>query len=273
MNDSRPTTNSLQLILVACCLLGLSARAQQGATGGSEQQDELAISRELLNKYYETERLLGQEQAEWRLGKELLVSRVELMEAQLKELVTKTTEEKGKITEADSERQKLDEQNQELSKTQELQISAVEKSEERVRSLWPMLPEMLQTKVRGQFERLPKKEMARGDIKSSVGERFLNVLAILNEATKFHSDVVVVNERRKLKNGQELEVETIYFGLAVGYFAGADLTQPMAGMLVPGKEGWETIEMPEAAVAISDVIAMQKSAKLAGFVPLPVKVR
>jgi hypothetical protein len=98
-------------------------------------------------------------------------------------------------------------------------------------------------------------------------------LAILNEATKFHGDVMIVNERRKLKSGQELEVETIYFGLAVGYFAGADLTNPVAGMLLPGEKGWETVEVPEAAVQISDVIAMQKSAKLAGFVPLPIEVR
>jgi hypothetical protein len=275
MNHSQPTKSKLQLqlLLLTCCWIGLGAQAQQGTASGSEQQDQLALSRELLNKYYESEKLLGQEQADWRLGKELLVSRVDLMEAQLKELVTKTAEEKGKITESDSERQKLDVQNQELSKTQDLQLNAVEKAEERVRQLWPMLPEILQTKVRGQFERLPKKAMPRADIKSSVGERFLNVLAILNEATKFHSDVVVVNERRKLKNGQELEVETIYFGLAVGYFAGADLTKPMAGMLLPGKDGWETIEMPESAVQISDVIAMNKSAKLAGFVPLPVKIR
>lgn len=270
MKEGRTIMKVNRLLLMACSFAALNAYGQKEAANG---QDELALSRELLNKYYESEKLLGQEQADWRLGKELLVSRVELMEAQLKELLTKTADEKSKITESDTERLKLDAENQELSKTQDLQLNAVEKSEERVRQIWPMLPEILQTKVRGQYERLPKKDMPRAEIKSTVGERFLNVLAILNEATKFHSDVVVVNERRKLKNGQELEVETIYFGLAVGYFAGADLTKPMAGILLPGKDGWETIEMPESVMQISDVIAMNKSAKLAGFVPLPVKIR
>lgn len=270
MKQGRTLMIRTRLFLLVSCFAALNTYGQNGTANG---QDQLALSRELLNKYYESEKLLGQEQADWRLGKELLVSRVELMEAQLKELVTKTADEKSKITESDAERLKLDGENQELTKTQDLQLGAIEKFEERVRGIWPMLPEILQTKVRGQFERLPNKAMNRADIKSSVGERFLNVLAILNEATKFHSDVVVVNERRKLKNGQELEVETIYFGLAVGYFAGADLTQPMAGMLLPGKEGWETIEMPESAIQISHVIAMNKSAMLAGFVPLPVKIR
>ena len=258
--------------LLACLLALLSAGSSQAQTPAADK-DYLQLSRELLNKYYETEKLLGQEQADWRLGKELLQSRVDLMEAQLKELVTKTADENSKITESDTERLKLDTQNQELAKTQTLQLDAVEKLEARVRKLWPLLPEILQTKVRGQYERMPAANLTRADIKASIGERFLAVLAVLNEATKFHSEVTVVNERRKLANGQELEVETIYFGLGIGYFAGADPTNPIAGMLVPGAEGWEVIEIPEAAVQVADTIAMYKSAKLAEFVPLPVKIR
>jgi hypothetical protein len=265
------------LVLVISGMPWLASAQDKTPTANSvaaaEAVDWLELSRELLGKYYETEKLLGQEQADWRLGKELLANRVELMEAQLKELVTKTAEEKGKITESDTERLTLDKQNQELTKSFDQQVKAVEELEERVRKLWVRLPEVLQSKVGGQYERLPKRDTPRPDIKSSVGERFLNALAILNEATKFHGDVMIVNERRKLKSGQELEVETIYFGLAVGYFAGADLTNPVAGMLLPGEKGWETVEVPEAAVQISDVIAMQKSAKLAGFVPLPIEVR
>jgi hypothetical protein len=265
----------LVLLILGMSGLGLAQdkTPATNAAAAAEAVDWLELSRELLGKYYETEKLLGQEQADWRLGKELLANRVELMEAQLKELVTKTAEEKGKITESDTERMTLDKQNQELTKSFEQQVKAVEELEERVRRLWVRLPEVLQSKVGGQYERLPKKDTPRPDIKSSVGERFLNALAILNEATKFHGDVMIVNERRKLKSGKELEVETIYFGLAVGYFAGADLTNPVAGMLLPGEKGWETVEVPEAAVQISDVIAMQKSAKLAGFVPLPIEVR
>jgi hypothetical protein len=260
-------------MLGVCLLMTPCLVSAQEAEKRTEVVDLLQLSRELLGKYYETEKLLGQEQADWRLGKELLANRVELMEAQLKELITKTAEEQAKITESDTDRQALDQQNQELSKTFEMQLTAVEALEERVRKLWVRLPEVLQSKVGGQFERLPKRDMPRQDIKASVGERFLSALAILNEATKFHGDVMIVNERRRLKSGTELEVETIYFGLAIGYFAGADLTNPVAGMLIPGEGGWETVEVPEAAVAISDVIAMQKSAKLAGFVPLPIEIR
>ena len=248
-------------------------KAQSKPAAQQETVDYLALSRDLLTKYYETEKLLGQEQADWKLNRELLKNRVELMEAQLKELETKTEEERGKITQSDAEREKLDQQNQELAKLQTVQVGAIEKLEARIRLLWPKLPEVLKAKVRGQYERLPAAGLPRDQIKSSVGERFLNVLAVLNEATKFHGDVLVVSERRKLRDGRELEVETIYFGLSVAYFASGDSMNPAAGMLLPTESGWETIEMPEHAVAISDVIAMNKSAKIAGFVPLPVKVK
>lgn len=266
--------NQAPRILAALLLLTAAASAQQPpAPTAAADKDYLQLSRELLNKYYETEKLLGQEQADWRLGRELLQSRVELMEAQLKELVTKTADEKSKITESDTERARLDAENQELAKTQTMQLDAIEKLEARVRKLWPLLPEILQTKIRGQYERMPAPNLSRADIKASIGERFLAVLAILNETTKFHSDVTVVNERRRLSSGQELEVETIYFGLGLGYFAGADPANPVAGMLVPGDKGWDVIEIPQAAAQVADAIAMYKSAKLAEFVPLPVKIR
>jgi hypothetical protein len=269
-NGEQPVMKT-HTLLVAAALSWLPFAAQ--AQPASGDTDLLMLSRELLEKYYETEKLLGRERAEWRLGRELLSSRVELMEAQLNELVTKMAEEKSKITESDTEREKLDAQNQELGKTQTMQVDAIEKLEARVRKLWPLLPEILQTKVRGQYERLPDPNLPRADVRASVGERFLAVLAVLNEATKFHSDVTVVNERRRLASGKELEVETIYFGLGIGYFAGADPTEPVAGMLIPGEKSWEATEIPEAAARVSDMIAMYKSAKLAEFVPVPVRVR
>jgi hypothetical protein len=75
MKDNRSTKRRFHLVLAACCWASLDVQAQQEVAGGQEGQDQLALSRELLNKYYESEKLLGQEQAEWRLGKELLSSR------------------------------------------------------------------------------------------------------------------------------------------------------------------------------------------------------
>ena len=233
----------------------------------------MSLSRDLLGKYYETEEVLGKERADWKLGKELLQSRVDLMEAQLRELTTKTAEEEGKITENDKERNELDAKLKELQKTEDQQVQAVEGMEKRVRELWPLLPELLKLKLQAQYDRMPKEDIKREDVKSNVGERFLSVLAVLQEATKFHGDVTVVNERRKLASGKELEVETIYFGLSAAYFAGGDEQERVAGMLLPVDGKWVVNEMPEIAQQVRDVIDMNKSAKIAEFVTLPVEVR
>lgn len=249
----------------------VSASGQTPAA--SATKDYLALSRELLNKYYETQKLLSKEESDWKTGKEIIGSRLALLQAQMKELTEKTAEQQKTITTNDTEREKLDKQNKELLTTQDLQVVSIQKLEGRVHKLWPLLPPFLQDKIRGQYERLPKPEMKLEDIKSSVGERFVNVLIVINEVNKFHSDVIVINERRKLADGRELEVRVIYFGLAAAYFAGSGETADVGGMLVPGPNGWETVEDPKVAVLVDEVIAMNKGDKVAGFVSLPVKVR
>ncbi|MEN3942557.1 DUF3450 family protein [Prosthecobacter sp. SYSU 5D2] len=257
--------------LVLCLVSAVLAAGQ--TPSDSATKDYLALSRELLNKYYETQKLLSKEETDWKTGKEIVGSRLALMKAQMKELTEKTAEQQKTITTNDTEREKLDAQNKELLTTQDLQVSAIQKLETRVHSLWPMLPAFLQDKIKGQYERLPKPEMKPEDIKSSVGERFVNVLIVINEVNKFHSDVTVINERRKLADGRELEVRVLYLGLAAGYFAGSGETADVGGMLVPGPKGWETVEDPKVAALVDEVIAMNKGDKVAGFVSLPVKVR
>ncbi len=249
------------------------AQAQKPATAATATSDYLGLSRELLNKYYETRKLLGKEQADWKLGQEVLKSRVELLESQFTELTTKTEEENKQITTADTEREKLEAEAAELLAIQENQLGTVEKMEARVRALWKMLPLTLQAKLQPQYDGMPDPLKKADEIKATSAERFLKVLAILNEVNKFHADIHVVNERRKLKDSREVEVRTIYFGLGAAYFAGTDETADIAGMGAPGPEGWIWKETPEFAAAIDTLIGMNKGEKVAGFVPLPVEIR
>jgi hypothetical protein len=261
-------TPAFILIALLATLDGVSAQAPASAT-----TDYLGLSRELLTKYYDTRKLLGKEQAEWKLGQEVLKSRVDLLDSQLKELKTKTEEENKTITTTDTEREKLDARSKELITVQDSQIEIVEKFEARVRKLWKMLPLTLQTKLQPQFDGMPVEGKKRDEIKATASERFLKVLAILNEVNKFHSDIHVVNERRKLKDSREVEVRAIYFGLGVAYFAGSEETADVAGIGTPGPNGWEWKETPEVAADIDLLIGMNKGEKVAGFVPLPVEIR
>lgn len=261
-----------RLLAPLCCLLAvLPAPAETPAAQAT--RDYLALSRDLLSKYYETQKLLAKEESDWKTGREILDSRLSLLQAQLKELTEKTAEQQKTITVNDTEREKLDAQNRDLLASQDMQVEAIGKLEARVHRLWPLLPGALQEKIRGQYERLPKAGTKVSEIQAAAGERFVNVLIVINEVNKFHSDVAVLNERRRLADGRELEVRVIYFGLAAAYFAGSGDTAQVGGMLVPGPQGWQAVEDPRIAPLVDRVIAMQKGDQVAGFVSLPVKIR
>lgn len=263
----------MKITLQALGICSLLVSATQAATPASPESDYLAHSRDLLNKFYETRKLSAKEESEWKLGREVLTSRVDLLESQLKELKTKTEEESKNITTTDTEREKLEARSKELLVVQDQQIEIIEKMEARVRKLWKMLPLTLQSKLQPQYDGMPVEGKKRDEIKASSSERFLKVLAILNEVNKFHGDIHVVNERRKLKDGREIEVRAIYFGLGVAYFAGSDETADVAGIGTPGSNGWEWKETPEIAADIDLLIGMNKGEKVAGFVSLPVEIR
>ena len=262
----------LRFIFVTWLCTGcLSATAETAAVKAT--QDYLALSRDLLGKYYETQKLLAKEEADWKTGRDILDSRLALLEAQLKELAEKTAEQSKNIRSNDTERGKLEVQNRELGETQDVLADRLGKLEARVHALWPRLPVYLKDKLQGQYERLPAAGLPAADIKLSSGERMVNVLVILNEVNKFHGDIVVVNERRKVAGDREIEVRVIYFGLSAGYFAGSGETADVGGLLLPGPAGWEAVEDAAIAPLVDEVIAMQKGEKVAGFVPLPVQVR
>lgn len=263
----------MKITLQAFGFLFLIATVSQAAETPTPSADNLGLARELLNKFYETRKLTAKEQAEWKLGREVLKSRVDLLESQLKELQAKTAEESKNITTTDTEREKLEARSKELLAVQDQQIEIVEKMEARVRKLWKMLPLTLQSKLQPQYDGMPIEGKKRDEIKATSSERFLKVLAILNEVNKFHGDIHVVNERRKLKDGREVEVRSIYFGLGVAYYAGSEETANVAGIGTPGPAGWEWRETPEIAADIDLIIGMNKGEKVAGFVSLPVEIR
>jgi hypothetical protein len=264
-------TKSTLTLLVGILLLG--SPPLRGQVVETPTKDHLELSRELLGKYYETQRLLAKEKADWKLGKEIMTTRIAMIEAQIEEMKAKTKEEQGKVTESDKKRDELRKEDAELEKTAEIQEEGITKLEARVHKLWPLLPDYVKTNVGGQYDRLPKPGSKKEDIKSSLSERYLNVLIVLTEVNKFHTNVTILNERRKLADGSEMEVETIYFGLAAAYFAAGEGDTAVGGKGLPGPKGWEWEEDPSMAPAIQSIISMNQGGELAEFINIPVTVR
>jgi len=246
--------------------------ARLPADGADDAGAQLETAKASLKEHYEFQKLIARERADWQIGKELLGSRIDLVKEQIADFREKAKEQAAKITEADDERSTLTAEDEELGALQATQLDRVEQIEARVRALLPVLPEVLSAKLRSLTERLPAAGSTREEIKTSLGERYQNAVGVLNEINKFHNDLTVVNERREISGGRQAEVQTIYYGLSIAYYAGIGDSSDEAGRGIPGKDGWIWTPMPEEAEGIAAMIAMVEKASSAEYVPLPVTI-
>jgi hypothetical protein len=106
--------------------------------------------------------------------------------------------------------------------------------------------------------------------KLSLGERFQNIIGILNEVTKFNREITVRSEVRTLPDGSSAEVTAMYVGIGQAYYVNA--AGDIAGVGTASAEGWIWTPTNEAAAKIMDAIAILNNEKVADFVQLPVTI-
>jgi hypothetical protein len=234
---------------------------------------QLELAKEMLNQHYEYQKTIGKIQEEWALGKPLLKSRIEMIEGAISEMEAKTKEQAAKITETDEARGKVVAEDESLEGVLTLQLDRIEQLERRTTKLAPVLPEVLKTKLQPMIDRLPGPDKKREDIKSSISERYLNVIAVLNEIGKFQNELTVVNERRTLSDGRTAEVQALYFGLSQAFYAGIGATASEAGIGTVGPDGWIWTAQSELAGDIANMIQMIENGSSAAYVALPVTVK
>ena len=233
---------------------------------------EIERSRALIAEYYELQKQIDVAEASAQKESQILRSRIELLQFEIDDLTKRTKEQETDITETDKEREKLLEEDSFLDAAEETQIETVEEFERRIRELLPALPEPLLSKVSDLVERMPTPDKKRDEIQASPNSRFAVALNILDQISRFDSDVTVVPETRELSDGRKVEVQNLYLGLAKAFYAGSGNTAEVAGIGLPDSEGWSWEERPEEAEAIGRAIRQYSREEPAAFVGLPVKL-
>jgi len=223
--------------------------------------------RALLSKWSETQQILSKEREEWKLGKEVLISRIDLLKGELAALETKGSDASKGTQDIRRERQDL------LSQAERLKSSAEELSklagemEEKIRSLQPRLPDPLKEKIGPLYSRMPADSAHSA---ASPAERFQNIAGILNEINKFNGEITVTSEIRTLSDGKPAEVRVVYLGLGQAYFVGS---QGQAGIGRPAAAGWEWKSDDPIAPQVQEVVEILQSKAKPKFVALPVDLR
>jgi hypothetical protein len=134
--------------------------------------------------------------------------------------------------------------------------------------LVPKLPEPLQKKLEPIVVQIPTNpELA----KSNLGQRLVNVLAVIAQAEKWNGTATFVGETRDVGDGQKVAVRTLYWGLAQAIYV--DSQGETAGIGRPTAEGWKFVDDPDLADSAKEILDIYEGiVDTIAFVPVPAEI-
>ncbi len=262
----------------AALILSIATVTASGLRAPAQDQREANLgeierSKALISEFYELQKQIDAAEARGRSETQILDARLDLLTIEITNLREDTAKKEATITETDEERSALDTENKELDSAQGTYLDAVEKMEERVRELMPKLPDPLQQKVADFVKNMPDPDTRREEVDMDLSSRFATALAVLDQITRWDSEVQLVQETRGLSDGREVEVQTLYLGLAQALYAGAGEGTDVAGIGVPTPRGWSWKETPDHAGAISTAIRQYTQEAPAAFTAVPIDLQ
>lgn len=259
----------LRAVLLAIAAIGIGLSVGRSAFAQSEDADapnsSIADTRQVIDKWVETRRLISKEKQDWELSRQMLEDRIDLVRREIENLREKIAEAEAGITEADQRRQELVEENERRKQTGDMLREIVTRLEQRTKGLLPRLPDPIRETVRPLSQRLPENPE---DTEAALSQRFQNVIGVLNEVNKFNRDITVTSEVRQREDGRAAEVTAVYVGIGHGYYVGAN--NQIAGIGAAHDGQWVWVSRDEIAPQVAAAVAILNNEQVADFVPLPV---
>jgi hypothetical protein len=266
----RHVRRSIAAAIVRFALLVSLPWAASAATSSEGAGDVPLVDagRAEFAKWVETQQLLAKEKKDWQQGKEILQSRIGLVNNEIAAMEAKLAELQTSAHEADSRRAETSAQDETLRQTAGRLAAWAGELEGDIRRLYARLPEPVQAKLKPLHDRIPD-DPARTSV--SVAERLQNIVGILNQVNKANNEITLATEVRALSDGRPAEVRTVYVGLAQAYYVSA--TGAEAGIGRPSTAGWQWQSANELAPSVLQVVEVLQNKAKPMFVSLPVKVQ
>ena len=250
--------------------LGLGAILFSAGAVASQSDGNVDVeaTRQALEEWTETKQIISKERNDWMLGREILQNQIELTERQIEAAREKISDAEGRIGEADTKLSKLEEEEADLAATSAVVGDLLSGLEGRVSALLKKLPPSTGSIIDTLSQRLPQNEEQAA--KQSLSDRFLTITGILNDLNKFQREVKLVTEIRKLADGSEVEVGTLYLGLGQAFYANEAGT--VGGVGSATEEGWTWTPLDAEAEKIAQLLRIAGGEDPAAFVQLPIRV-
>lgn len=231
-------------------------------------RERVETTRLVLEKLVQTRGVIEKQKREWAMSREMLKDRIDVVKREIESLRARIADAEKSITEADKKKVDLVAQKEQLKAASRTLEEAVVPLEARTRKLVARLPEPVRERVKVLSQRIPEDS---SKTKAPLGERFLNIVGLLNEVNKFNRQVTVTSELRKLGSGATAEVATLYVGIGQAYYVSAK--GDAAGVGTATEDGWIWTPNDQAAADIAAAIAILQNEQPASFVPLPIRIR
>ena len=255
-------------LLLATAMSALPALAQNPpAPAAPSNESTLQDTRTALGKWIETQQIIAKERKDWQQGKEILLSRLDLVKKEIASLKEKVQQAEASVAKATEKREALLAENATLKAADAQLATAVATVEGDVKKLFAALPSPLQTKVQPLYQRMPTETTTA---RVSTAERLQNVLVILNEVHKANSEVTVNYEVQTLADGRRSEVQALYIGLGQAYYVSAD---GEAGIGRPASDGWRWEARNTIHGDLTVALDILQGKHTPAFVPLPVTLQ
>jgi hypothetical protein len=225
-------------------------------------------TRNVIKEWVNTRALIAQKQNSWKVEKELINHRVGLLQSEIQKLQEEIAADDLDKDRAAERREELSRQKEDLRNASKVVEYNLEKYEARIREIAAYLPDPLKKKTDVLIGIMPKQGVKTA---ATVANRMATIVAILNEIDKFNKVVTLASETRAVE-GSNIQVDVVYFGLAMAIYS--DASGSKTGVGTPSSKGWEWVERPDAAVEINKGINVAKGVvKPAEFVNLPLSVQ
>ncbi len=236
----------------------------------TDTREQVNTTREAMARWVETRKVISQEQRDMLLGREVMNERIELVKREIETIRQRIKDAQQSITDADKRREELVQQNEQLKASAAALAANVGELESRTLKLLAQLPDPIRERVKPLSQRIPASGTAATEIKLSLGERYQNVVGILNEVNKFNREITLTSEVRPLPDGSSAEVAAVYLGVGQGYYVSANGN--LAGYGRPKTEGWTWTADNAIAPQVSLMLAIMKNEQVASFVRLPIEI-
>lgn len=239
-------------------------------TGGNltAAESPLTEARDWIGQWVQTRQLISRTRSDGEASKEVLLQTRALHERELKSLDEALARSSTNSVHVTAEREKAERELAESSGALDGVRTVVDELEASVRLLLPLLPPPLLEQARPVVNRIPS---GTNTTRAAVTERLQAVVTLLGEIDKFQQTVTVAPGRRPDGQGREVAVDTLYLGLGAAYYS--DPTGEVAGVGVPGEDGWRWEAKPGIGRDVLAALAMYRNSRPAAFVALPLSLK